>query len=481
MIGTRRLVTASRSALRYLNSSSFFSQKLHYTGVYRSAAARAISSAVMQDNVFAGRQDLQEDQLIAGLRQFIPKNTKIPAFTAEIAANPAEHEEALSALQAAIAAGDFHAQVFEHEHCMRYLLYLIENKMVPFWQGMTAYTYVIALAQFTTKQQLKTSDQKFKSIRHVSVTPLVVNGEIAKDVKTYLYYLIGALNKLQININIDELFDFILNLPPCEQQLVKIGYDSSAQDDPWGKGEDKMLAILVANIPYFQDEHSGICVIPSASIINYVHSKMSSTPLQGQPVLGRVKDEDFRDLHHKDQHPVAYYHLDEIFNLCEAHSLSCGPLPALLHDLTHIFLANLLSIEERNLLQNDLLTLLENVKASSTTDVIQHMINAIVLNLNDYNLTNTNFYLQQESRFQKHVKNVLDETMTNIVTRLKHVLDLDFTVALANMKKLAEEQLEKNKEHPFWLELHAHLDKKLQMMPLRPMTIEEAHMTRRFD
>ena len=50
-----------------------------------------------------------------------------------------QHAAALAALQTAIMDGDFEASIFEDANCMRYLLYLMESKKIPFWQGMTTY------------------------------------------------------------------------------------------------------------------------------------------------------------------------------------------------------------------------------------------------------------------------------------------------------------------------------------------------------
>lgn len=96
---------------------------------------------------------LNEEKLIAGLFEYIRSNKIIPAFFAAIKKNITLHNVNLALLKNAIAAGDENAAIFSEANCHLYLLYLINEKEIPFWQGITVYHFLITLAQFTELQK----------------------------------------------------------------------------------------------------------------------------------------------------------------------------------------------------------------------------------------------------------------------------------------------------------------------------------------
>jgi len=62
----------------------------------------------------------------------------------------------------AIRRGNFRAKIWNNRDCNLYLIYLIQKQMIPFWQGITAYVYLIAKMQYTQKQDLRLEDQDVK-------------------------------------------------------------------------------------------------------------------------------------------------------------------------------------------------------------------------------------------------------------------------------------------------------------------------------
>ena len=439
---------------------------------------REKSTPAKQEALVKRYQELDGELLINGLRQYVSKNTKIPEFILKIEENFSEHELALSALQTAIENGDYNADVFEHEHCLRYLLYLIESDKLPYWQGMTVYLYVTALAQFTNKQRLKDSDQNFKSVNQVNVFPLIHNGQLTIHGKAYLERIIVNFYLMEISLDKNELVKFILELPPFEQNVLNISYDRNAREDDEADAVDRTIAIMVSNVLYFQDDALNYCNLPSMSMINYLHKKMSSKPLQMKPIFGGISLEELKRLHGMDQHPVAIYHPDVKSNVLDVHERRCGPFPALLHDIGHVFLANMLSEEERNILYQDLIPLIERVMSECKSEKVRDMLNEVHYRLNDYNLTHINFYKNKDRRFCSHVIRIFREELTGIFNGLRFCLDQEFTSAIMRISGCVKAMSAENNANIFWAHLNLYLETVARKLPFS--SDKEEHVTRRF-
>ena len=92
------------------------------------------------------------------LLELVQKNKTIPAFLNNLTAN----DPRLCCLKKAIRRGNFRAKIWNNRDCNLYLIYLIQKQMIPFWQGITAYVYLIAKMQYTQKQDLRLEDQDVK-------------------------------------------------------------------------------------------------------------------------------------------------------------------------------------------------------------------------------------------------------------------------------------------------------------------------------
>src|SRR5262249_688534 len=82
---------------------------------------------------------------------------KKPAFEeaiAKIAADDIKKKKAKELLTA-IQKGDHAAAIFDDPECYLYLLFLIRENHIPFYQGMAVYLYIMILMQFTARQKLK--------------------------------------------------------------------------------------------------------------------------------------------------------------------------------------------------------------------------------------------------------------------------------------------------------------------------------------
>ncbi|MEN9916806.1 MAG: hypothetical protein RLY40_738, partial [Pseudomonadota bacterium] len=120
-----------------------------------------------------------------GLLQLVQKNQIIPNFLNNLTAN----DPNLRCLKKAIAKGNFRSQIWNNRDCNLYLIYLIQNQLIPVWQGITAYTYLIAKMQFTETQDLRSEDQDVKFNYLVEVISLVKAKKITMHGYEYLLAL----------------------------------------------------------------------------------------------------------------------------------------------------------------------------------------------------------------------------------------------------------------------------------------------------
>src|ERR1700730_18342916 len=116
------------------------------------------------------------EQSFDNLFLYIDRNKIIKALLDKITPENLQVEQLLVAINT----GDAHANIWNDPECHIYLLYLIKQKKIPFAQGMTVYTYLMALMQFTDKQPLKATDNDVKSMREITVEPLAIHQQITR-------------------------------------------------------------------------------------------------------------------------------------------------------------------------------------------------------------------------------------------------------------------------------------------------------------
>lgn len=81
--------------------------------------------------------------------------------TSKIASITPTHE-GLKELQRAIKYGDKGADIFTDPDCSIYLLKMMETGVIPFAEGITVYTYLMALMQYSDYQPIANSDEYLK-------------------------------------------------------------------------------------------------------------------------------------------------------------------------------------------------------------------------------------------------------------------------------------------------------------------------------
>jgi len=357
------------------------------------------------------RIPLYDAALREGLTENIRLNKQLPAFFNDIHENPTVHNVKLNALQTAIVRGDYQAPIFSDEQCAPYLLFLMIEGKIPFWHGMTAYTYLTALAQFTTQQALKPEDEKYKRHEPITVIPLVLQTPSMKELTSmgvaYLEQVCKDFKEsVTITLSYAALRNFILQLPSSEQVLIQVTCKVDRDNEIYN-----LLNPTGRNLPFiayklWEEKNNISLFVPSFSLMHHFIHCLSPEPLQIKPMLGQIGNETLIQYHLHDQHPVALYSMLVKSNLTEVHDYTCGPFPTLIHDLGHWLWANLLAPRERYLIFNEIIPRMRTLKvqAESVNDTVTaNRISGIIDRLYDFDLTPLSQYREAKSRLATYV------------------------------------------------------------------------------
>lgn len=289
---------------------------------------------------------LTDDELIAGLRKYIRNNKVIPDFfhRLEEGCHPDDALH-LSQLKMAIAEANPAHDIFSNQYCTLYLLYLIEHKQIPFWQGITVYFYCIALMQLTEKQSLRESDERYHLERQsVSVHFIMKDGVLTSEGEKYLNHIEKRYAAFpMLGFNRASFLAQVAPLAPVDQWLMVIG----------GRGRDTLpdyvraRTTLLGDILYAGNDSDDSFAIPSFACMHIFHQMQCEKPMTLMPILGSIGRKTLVGLHGQDVHPLALYSPFIKSNAMKVHDYDCGPLFVALHDVDHSFMGNLLSFQER--------------------------------------------------------------------------------------------------------------------------------------
>lgn len=333
------------------------------------------------------------DELITSLRKYISKNKVFPSFFEECQSG--DHDDVLNILKDAINRFNPGSQIFTHPDCMRYLIYLIESKQVPFWHGMTVYAYLMAVHEF--------------GIKNVTFDRLVSDDrkEISAFGKAYFEKFFIKSNII-FKINANEFYQFILSLPFIDQHVMTIKKVNNLTS------QSKLFNILAVNIPFVVvnvgskksnmslfSEEKIYCSISSVTVMNHLNSLMSDKPIKMMPIFGSV----FSTLsfHQRSYHPVAVSSPDVKSNLANVHGKESGYFLTWLHDVGHIYWANMLTSQERDILFHRCIPELNSLKLKyKNDDVMLTTIDKLIYHLNDFDLTPIHFF-DKGNRFQRYL------------------------------------------------------------------------------
>lgn len=363
--------------------------------------------------------DLQ-NKLFNGLLQFVKRNTAIPNFLAETKADDAKAEHLLTAIQS----GNASADIFSDKKCPLYLLYLIKEKKLPFWNAMTVNVYLMALMQSSNKQSLREEDKDLKFYSYeVIVDKLVENQQLTAIGREYLHSICDRFQKINFAIDINELTEFVKSLPPVEQWLLQTRYERRhLSRSHQGNFNDAITAPLLANIPFLHSiaaldtVNHKIYWIPSSAVIHFLLQKISPNPLKMQPVFGNPGLQSLCRLHAEGWHPIAHYSPDVQSNPKTVHRYRCGPLLTWLHDIGHAFWGSMLSSEERHVLFTRFIPQLEGLKKEAQEhhdDEVVKKLNEVIENANDFDLTDVQEFIDPATRFVKYLARTFNVEYSN--------------------------------------------------------------------
>jgi hypothetical protein len=349
-----------------------------------------------------------------GLLQLVQKNQIIPNFLNNLTAN----DPNLRCLKKAIAKGNFRSQIWNNRDCNLYLIYLIQNQLIPVWQGITAYTYLIAKMQFTETQDLRSEDQDVKFNYLVEVISLVKAKKITMHGYEYLLALQRDLKSINVNIDQNQLIAYVLRLPRIEQWLIKTEYNHHYQSTgEFPNDVNRLVWILIENLPLMQ-KLSGSCyedastpyVIPSSSLINYVLRSLNKPALRMRPVLGNLGLKTLYHWHRLGVHPVSLYAPQIVSNPKDADDFRCGPFPMWLHDIGHSFWGSMLTKVQRDSIFVTYIPALRQLKEIAKAhqdDRTVEFLNEAEIKACDFDLTAITSYAERETRFDLYLAHTI--------------------------------------------------------------------------
>ena len=178
------------------------------------------------------RIELTQDDLITGLRQYCRLAPAFTNFYRRIESNThPEDATLLQTLQTAIENADYQHSIYTHENADLYLLYLIEHKKIPFWQGITQYTYWLLLIEFVDSKQNYFS-RRPKKTENVKVFPL--SSVMEGDCITYEMFIYNEfLSKLNDNkfdsIPFEKFQAIVAALPPSDRVVFQLDISAEYQ------------------------------------------------------------------------------------------------------------------------------------------------------------------------------------------------------------------------------------------------------------
>lgn len=349
------------------------------------------------------------------LLQLVQKNKLIPNFFNNLSTD----DPNLCCLKKAITKGNFRSKIWNNRDCNLYIIYLIQNQRIPFWQGITAYIYLMAKMQFTLTQALRHEDQDVKLSYHVEVVPLVKSGKITMQGHQYLLGVIRDLKNIHTDVNYPRLIEYVLRLPRIEQWLIKTEYNHHFQSalGEFPNDANRLIGVLIQNLPLMQkistscyEDATTQYLIPSSSLINYVLRALNEKPLGMRPVLGSLGLETLTQWHRQGFHPVSLYAPQILSNPKDADNFRCGPFPMWLHDIGHSFWGSMLTKVQRDIIFATYIPALRHLKGIAATyldDRTSKFLKEVEIKACDFDLTAIICYATRETRFDRYLAHTI--------------------------------------------------------------------------
>jgi hypothetical protein len=315
------------------------------------------------------------------LMQFVSRNKKLPA-----ALSVCDKAKA-AILKLAIEAGKFQHPIYDDPMCSVYLVYLIQQDLISVASAQTQLLYLNILAQYTTRQDLKPGEAQYK-FRSAPLCQVYNFDEYPNTFEQYADKVSADLDALGVPFDKAAFFQFLKTCPPSDQTLFEI---PKMLETPQGGGS-LMLALLTLNKTLQISADGQNCWLPSVRIFEYILDTINPRrACRGQMVFGQVNEKTLFGLHRRGVHPVVAYHPCIESNMLDAHGRACGPVGAMLHDFSHLFMACFLNHNEYAFIYKALFPILLEISNSMVADTIGNIKvsdNAIaaIRTLNDLDL-----------------------------------------------------------------------------------------------
>lgn len=344
--------------------------------------------------------------------ELVKKNKVIPHFFKRLA----PQDRNLHCLKKAIRKGNFRSKIWNHTDCNLYLIYLIQEEMIPFWQGITAYVYLIAKMHYTQTQPLREEDRDVKLNYSVKIKSLVKAGKITELGYCYLLGITRSFEKINTYLDFDDLVRYVLGLPRIEQWLIKTECNHSMRLFETQHDSDRLILVLVNNISFIQtisnyyDNPTLQYLVPSSSLINYCLRALNQQPMRMRPVLGSLGLERLYQWHENGFHPVSLYAPQVVSNPKGADGYRCGPFPMWLHDIGHTFWASMLSKQNRDYIFKVYIPALDSLSLIAETVHDEESIerlNGIKKCAYDFDLTAITYYASAATRLSTYLAHTL--------------------------------------------------------------------------
>lgn len=346
--------------------------------------------------------------------RYVRKNTKLN----EIRAYAFETEEGaglLKELHSALISKNSNASIFSHPYAIMFTQILFEQNKISESDRMGIFLYLTILRTYTDKQELRDEDADVKVL--CPVEAIMSSDERYKDIiSDYLGRVFSSLvnparrNALQVPVSkrfllqmqplIEKALNgsgfefaiFRISMPIDSEQVKHLSYHSLRQH----ANEDIMFWAQ-----YGENEQT--IILPSAGLFQGMMQQLNpEINFELAPILGRIGTETlFKNFHTVKKHAVSIYSEHVKSNLSEVHGLRLGPLGALLHDIFHITMFDVMfdkkmyeffSIELIPFMIKLNLFFQENINNQEDNCKINGALDSLLAFLNDYLVESPDFY-----------------------------------------------------------------------------------------
>jgi hypothetical protein len=315
----------------------------------------------------------------------------------------------------AIQKADFNDDVFQDPDCEFYTYYLIGTHQITFDQGIEVIKYLSALMNFTTKQSINERDEKKFSLKdkireaqknpefgELKVEKLMEGDELTQFGKKYLSLLQEKMSYC------NKKFKFLaFNEPISEKEFIDLLRSMNSEIEKcvlvlphfWLidmlDDAQKFMSAVYANNNLITLDNDLHFLVPSFSLLNAMYKKYYDHPPKMVPILGHIKEQTLHAYHQRDEHPVNFYspYVSDQYRITSVHNWDfSGPAIIAFHDvLGHLAWISMIKKEDRDLIDNQLIPLLTEIKQSMNSNdqsnqFVQDMVTGLQNELTDYSL-----------------------------------------------------------------------------------------------